>query len=61
MSRFAPIAGCAFSASQLLLLAQRGYHLARVLERALDLGQTLDERRLALEEVGELLGAQLPR
>ena len=45
----------------LLLVGELGDHLGRVLERIVALGEQLDEPRPALEELGELLGAQLPR
>ena len=45
----------------LLLVGEHGDHLGRVLERILPLGEQLDEPGPALEELGELLGAQLPR
>ena len=45
----------------LLLLREAQEHVLGVLERVLQLGKPLDEARLALEELAELLGAQLPR
>ena len=45
----------------LLLVGEHGDHLGRVLERIVALGEQLDEPRPPLEELGELLGAQLPR
>ena len=45
----------------LLLLAERVDHLVRPLERVVELGEPLDERRPALEELGQLVDAQLPR
>ena len=45
----------------LLVVGELGDHLGRVLERILALGEQLDEPRPPLEELGELLGAQLPR
>ena len=44
-----------------LLLGQPGEHLARAAERVLLLGERLDEAAAGLEEVGELVHAQLPR
>ena len=44
-----------------LLLRQPGQHLARAAERVLLLGQRLDEAAAGLEEVGQLVHAQLPR
>ena len=35
--------------------------MLRVLERVVDLGEPLDERRSSFEELGELVGRQLPR
>jgi len=46
---------------ELLGLVQPGDHLGRGLERVVALRQQLDEARPALEELGELLDAQLPR
>ena len=39
----------------------RAQELARPAERILDVGEALDEARAPLEQLGELLGAQLPR
>jgi hypothetical protein len=44
------MAGCAFSAS-----------ILRPRERILAPAETLDERRPALEQAGQLVGVQLPR
>ena len=45
----------------LLLLAGGVEHVLGALERVLELGEPLDEARVALEELGQLVGAQLPR
>ena len=45
----------------LLLLAQRCEDVVCSLERILDLRETLDQARAALEELAELVDAQLPR
>ena len=45
----------------LLVLGCIGEHLARLAEGILELGQLLHEARMALEELGELVFAQLPR
>ena len=44
-----------------LLLGQGGEHLAGASERILLLGERLDEAASGLEEVGQLVHAQLPR
>jgi hypothetical protein len=44
-----------------LVLRQAGDQSVSRLERALDLGETLDEARPALEQLGELVDRQLPR
>ena len=46
---------------ELVLVAQACEDAVRLLERALDLCQALDEARATLEEVGELVDRQLPR
>jgi hypothetical protein len=45
----------------LLLLAELRDHLRRRLERVLAPGEKLDEAGVALEELGKLFWAQLPR
>jgi len=45
----------------LLLVGEAGRDLARVPERIFELREALDERGAALEQLGELLDAQLPR
>ena len=57
----APIAGCASQRLDLLLLGQASQHVLGASERVLQLGEPLDEARPALEELGELVRAQLPR
>jgi hypothetical protein len=46
---------------QLLRFAEPGDHVARRAERVLLLREVLDEPRPALEELGQLVGRQLPR
>ena len=50
----APIAGWAFSASSFSSSDSARDHLARAAERVLARGELLDERRVALEQLGEL-------
>ena len=46
----------------LLVLRQpRAISVERGVERVVELGEPLDEARAALEELGELVDAQLPR
>jgi hypothetical protein len=45
----------------LVVLGRVGEHLARLAERVLELGELRHEARVALEELGELVLAQLPR
>jgi hypothetical protein len=45
----------------LLVLGRVGEHLARLAKRILELRQLGHEARVALEELGELVLAQLPR
>jgi hypothetical protein len=45
----------------LLVLGRVSKHLTRLAEGILELGQLRHETRVALEELGELVLAQLPR
>jgi hypothetical protein len=45
----------------LLVVRQPCCQLARVIERVLDAGELVDEAGARLEQLGELVDAQLPR